>query len=109
MTATELLEELRVLGVSVSFNRDKLHIEVPPGVNIEGLKPELIQHKQELISLIQSRTERVEYVGNLPAIIVNNQNPIDYRRSPATGRWIHDPGWWKQISRRGGNRDETEA
>ena len=106
MTSRELLGELWALGVSVSLTGDRLHIEAPPGVKIEGLKPELIQHKPEIITLLQSRAERVQFVGNCPVLIVNGENPLDYRRDPQTGRWVHSPGWWKSISRRGAKHDE---
>ncbi|NPV81472.1 MAG: hypothetical protein HPY52_14610 [Firmicutes bacterium] len=82
MTARELLEELWSLGVNISLNGDKLHIEVPPGVEINGLKPELIQHKSEIVTLLQSQIEEVQFVGNCPVLIVNGENPLDYPAGP---------------------------
>ncbi len=52
---------------------------------------------------------RVEFVGNCPVLIVNGIDPLDLRRDPKTGRWIHDPGWWRSISRRGVLHDNAEG
>jgi len=45
----------------------------------------------------------VRFVGSSPVILGSHgEDPLDFRRDPLTGTWLHDPGWWREIPRQGG-------
>ena len=85
MTAQAILNCLRSLGASVSLAGNKLRVEAPAGVLTPDLRQELIEHKAELVRLLRPYSPPV-----LPG-----PDPLDYRRDPLTGAWLHDPGWWR--------------
>src|SRR5262244_1577782 len=60
MTAEELLDEMRMLGVRLEVHGDRLHVEAPKGI----LKPEhreaFATFKPELIALVQASAAELE-------------------------------------------------
>ncbi|NPV78925.1 MAG: hypothetical protein HPY52_01430 [Firmicutes bacterium] len=103
MAPNEVLKALWENECTIMVEGDSL---VVTGYLTDDLRQEIRNHKQEIISLLQSQTKRVEYVGNCPVLIINRINPLDFRRDPATGRWIHDPGWWRNLPKREGRRSK---
>jgi len=56
MRPSELLKNLRSLGVELSLNGEKLHVEAPSGVLTPELREELRIHKLELLSILRYGT-----------------------------------------------------
>lgn len=89
MTAEAILERLRSLGARLSVAGDKLRVEAPTGVLTPELRRELIEHKAELLRLLRPFTPPV-----LPG--PHGEDPLDFRRDPLTGAWVHEPSWWRR-------------
>lgn len=88
MTAQAILDRLRVLGARVSLVGDKLRVDAPAGVLTPDLKAALAAHKADLVRLLRPYS---------PPVVLGprGEDPLDYRRDPLTGAWLHDPGWWR--------------
>ncbi|NPV52639.1 MAG: hypothetical protein HPY71_03845 [Firmicutes bacterium] len=111
MTPADLLERLRRLGVELSCNGDTLHVEASAGTVTEELLQELRAHKAEIIRfLLQDPPQsRVIFVENVPVVLgPNGEDPLDFRFDTVRKAWVHDPGWWLSIPRRGGKQSEAQ-
>jgi len=55
MNAQEIVTELEGLGGRIEVRGDRLHIQVPPGTATPELKARLIDHKPDLLRLLQPK------------------------------------------------------
>lgn len=88
MTPTALLDHLRALGAEVCVEGDKLRYRAPAGVLTDDLRQAIREHKAALLELLRPFT---------PPVVLGprGEDPLDFRRDPLTGAWLHDPGWWR--------------
>jgi len=82
MTPRELLAELTRVGCRVAVDGDSLRVRGPL---TDDLRQAIREHKAALLELLRPFTPPV-----LPG-----PDPLDFRRNPLTGAWLHDPGWWR--------------
>lgn len=80
MTAEAILDRLRSLGARVSLAGDKLHVEAPAGVLTPDLRQELIEHKAELVRLLQPAPD-------LPPPVCDRCGGAVFWQSVAYGPW----------------------
>ncbi|HHY33920.1 MAG: hypothetical protein GX492_05225 [Firmicutes bacterium] len=86
----------RYMDIARQAKRHEVQPRVPAGdspARVEApsrrLAPEAREatheHKAALLELLRPYSPPV-----LPG-----PDPLDYRRDPLTGAWLHDPGWWR--------------
>lgn len=112
MTPAALLARLRALGVDLRADGDALRYRAPAGVLTPELRQELIEHKEELLELLRPATLpagcAVRFVGPSPVILgPHGENPIDFRFDVDKQAWVHDPGWWREKQKGGGDIPTT--
>ena len=91
MRASELLEDLRSKDVRLEADGLILRVDAPPGVDAEGLRSTLREHKRVLIRLLERERRRLEEAASRGLV-------IKWSREPG---WIslHDPttGEWHEV------------
>jgi len=96
MTAEAILDRLRSLGARVSLAGDKLHVEAPAGVLTPDLRQELIEHKAELVRLLQPAPD-------LPPPVCDRCGGAVFWQSVAYGPWTcarcYPPDTWRIVAR----------
>jgi hypothetical protein len=79
----EILAECARRGIVLRPHESgSIWYSAPKGALTEDLRRAILRHKAEIVRLL---TEAAQY------------DSLDYRRDPATGAWIHEPGWWRNI------------
>jgi len=96
MTAQAILESPRVLGARVSLVGDRLRVELPAGVLTPDLRQELIEHKAELVRLLQPAPD-------LPPPVCDRCGGAVFWQSVAYSPWTcarcYPPDTWRIVAR----------
>ena len=71
MSATTLLTELQAAGVRlVPFGYDRLTVDAPAGVITAEMRTALRQHKSEIITLLQVKSEKIQEIESIELLYV---------------------------------------
>jgi hypothetical protein len=85
-----LLNSLRVKGVNLMAEGDKLHVDAPAGVLADALKASLAENKEALIELLERERAKLEEADGRGLIIRYSKAPgYIALHDPLTGEW-HD-------------------
>lgn len=59
----------------------------------DDLRQAIREHKAALLELLRPYS---------PPVVLgpHGEDPLDFRRDPLTGAWLHDPGWWRGLRTR---------
>lgn len=103
MRPVDLLAALAKARYRVTVEGDSLRVRGPL---TDDLRQAIREHKAALLELLRPtpppwQGHTVRFVGPSPVILGPHGDPIDFRRDPLTGKWRHEPGWWKGIPRKG--------
>lgn len=113
MTPRALLAALTEAGYRVTVDGDSLRVRGPL---TDDLRQAILEHKAALLELLRPATPplpagcTVRFVGPSPVLLgPHAEDPIDFRFDVDKQAWVHDPGWWKQITKQGGKADESQG
>ena len=85
MTPRELLAALTEAGCRMTVDGDFLRVRGPL---TDDLRQAIRENKAALLELLRPYS---------PPVVLgpHGEDPLDFRRDPLTGAWLHDPGWWR--------------
>ncbi len=88
MSARELLEDLRGLGVTVEAKDGFLNLDAPAGAVNKDLLKALTEHKAKLLKLLECERHKLEEAGRLGLIVRWSEHPTWIKlHDPTTGEW----------------------
>ena len=88
MSAWILLKSLRGNGVTLTPEKDGLHVDAPAGVLTETLRSSLVEHKEALIELLERERIRLGAADRRGLIIRWSEYPVWIKlHDPLTGEW----------------------
>jgi len=88
MNARLLLNALRGTGVTLTPERDGLHVDAPARVLTETLRNSLVENKEDLIELLERERVRLGAADRSGLIIRWSEYPVWIKlHDPTTGEW----------------------
>ncbi len=88
MSALELLEDLRGLGVTVETKNGFLDLDAPVGVITEDLLKSVTEHKPKLLKLLEWKRRKLEDADRRGLIVRWSEHPTWIKlHDPTTGEW----------------------
>ncbi|PLS83443.1 MAG: hypothetical protein CYG60_21980 [Actinobacteria bacterium] len=88
MSARDLLEDLRGLGVTVEVKDGFLDLDAPAGVITQDLIESLTEHKPHLLKLLTWEHRKLEEADRRGLIIRWSEHPMWIKlHDPTTGEW----------------------
>jgi hypothetical protein len=82
VTPADVLAALTKTGCRITVEGDALRVRGPL---TDDLRAAIRENKAALLELLRPFT---------PPVLAR-PDPLDFRRDPLTGAWLHDPGWWR--------------
>jgi hypothetical protein len=88
MSARELLEKVRGLGVAVEAKEGLLDLDAPAGTITEDLLNSIKEHKDKLLKLLEWERHKLEDADRRGLIVRWSEHPTWIKlHDPTTGEW----------------------